>query len=361
MADNKANTQNSSSGGKVIVALIALVLIAVGAIAYLSGQIGGEKDATSSAAQVAANDNEEAAVDTAATETAAGAETQEAAAEAQPAEQQADAEPITIEPGNPVVAKVNGEDVTRIDVFAYIQNLGPQVQQMPIEQLFPMAVNQVVNAKIVNEKIAKTNLDNDPAVKQQLEAAKEQIVRNVFIQKEVEKAMTDERLKQAYDQYTANFPEIEEVKTRHILVQDEELAKDLLKQIKDGADFAALAKEHSIDATKDKGGELNYIAKTDQVLPEFADAALALDVGEVSKKPLETQFGYHIIETLDKRTRKPAEFEQAKPFLAAQIRNDVLNELVEGWREAADIEVLNINGQPIEPAAGDEAPAEVAQ
>ena len=346
-------------GGKVIVALIALVLIAVGAIAYLSGQIGGGNDATSPAEQVAANDNEEAAVDTAATEAAAGAEEQQAASE-ESAEQQADAEPITIEPGNPVVAKVNGEDVTRIDVFAYIQNLGPQVQQMPIEQLFPMAVNQVVNAKIVNEKISNTNLDNDPAVKQQLEAAKEQIVRNVFIQKEVEKAMTDERLKKAYDQYAANFPEVEEVKTRHILVKDEALAKDLLKQIKDGGDFAALAQEHSIDATKDKGGELNYIAKTDQVLPEFADAALALDVGEVSKKPLETQFGYHIIETLDKRMRKPAEFEQAKPFLASQIRNEVLNELVEDWREAADIEVLNINGQPIEPAAGDEAPAEEA-
>ena len=355
MADKKAKTQSSSGGGKVIVALIALVLIAVGAIAYLSGQIGKTDD--SAPAQVAANDNAETP---AATEAAAGeqGDAQENADTA--SADQAGADPITIEPGNPVVAKVNGEDITRIDVFAYIQNLGPQVQQMPIEQLFPMATNQVVNAKLVEAKIAKTNLDNDPAVKKQLDAAKQQIVRNVFIQKEVEKAMTDERLKQAYDQYKANFPEVKEVKTRHILVKDEALAKDLLKQVKDGGDFAALAAEHSIDATKDKGGELGYIAKSDQVLPEFADAALALDVGEVSKKPLETQFGFHIIESLDKRNRAPAEFEQAKPFLAAQIRSQVLNEVVDGWREEADIEVLNINGQPIEPAAGDETPAEDA-
>ena len=143
-------------------------------------------------------------------------------------------------------------------------------------------------------------------------------------------------------------------------MKEEDQAKELLKQIKGGADFAELAKENSVDATKESGGELDYISKQDQVIPEYIEEAFDLKVGEMSKKPLKSDFGYHIVEVLDERNRPPATFEEAKPFLAAQLRGQVLNEVLASWREDADVEVYDINGDSIEPAAGNETPAEAA-
>ncbi len=334
---HKTLINKQERGNAVIVVLVVLLVVAVGAIAYMSTKMdkGDKADASQ---QVASSSSAESSSQQANSEDAAP-------------------QPV-IEPGNPVVAKIDGQDVTRLDVFNFIQTLPPQTRQLPVTQLFPLAVDQVVNAALISKQVQGVNLDSDPAVKEQLAAAKSQIVRGVYVQKAVEKAITDERVKQAYDNYVANFPKIPEVKTRHILVEDEAKAKELIQQIKDGGDFAALAKENSTDATKDNGGDLGYISKQDQVIPAFLDTAFELKPGEMTQKPLKTEFGYHIIEVTDARDRPPATLEQAKPFISAQLRGVVLNEIVQNWREKANVEVFDINGKPIEPAAGDETPAE---
>ncbi|MCB9981674.1 MAG: peptidylprolyl isomerase [Rhodospirillales bacterium] len=335
--------RKNERGSAAIIALAVLVVIAIGAVAFLSGKIGYNDDVAVTQTASSEPATGEQASSQAETKTAA-------AAQEVPAEQPKMPE---IKPGNPVVAKIGDKEVSRLDVFNFIQTLPPQTRQMPIDQLFPLALDQVVNTQIIGKKVSAAKLDDDPAVKQQLDLAKEQIVRGVFIQKQVEKAMTDERLKEVYDEYVKNFPEVPEIKTAHILVKDEALAKDILKQLNEDADFAALAKEHSIDATKDNGGSLGYISRQDQVIPEFLEAAFALKDGGVSKEPLKSEFGYHIIKVEDERMRPPASFEQAKPFLASQIQAQVLNELMLSWRADAKVEVFDINGDAIEPAAGE--------
>ncbi len=318
-------TQKSQSGNAAIIALVALVVVAVGALAFLSGKMTKDDGASVvPAANVAA---------------AAG-------------DQTADVAQTVIEPGNPVVAKVDGQDITRLDVFSFIQTLPPNTRQMPVEQLFPLAVDQVVNAQIINEKVKGVNLDSDPLVKEQLAAAKANIVRNVFMQKEVEKKVTDERLQQVYETYKDNFPELEEAKASHILVADEALATDLIAKLEGGADFAALAKENSTDGTAENGGDLGYFA-ANEVVPEFAAAAFALNAGEFTKTPVKSEFGYHIIKLEEKRQRPPATFEQAKAFLEGQLRRAVLDEVVFEWRRDSDVERFDINGKDIEPAAGE--------
>ncbi len=332
-----ANKQTKGSNGGMI-ALVVLVVVAIGALIFLAKNMNKDSDGTDTVA-VAEN------TATPPTEGATETETAEATPTTPPKE---------IKPGNPVVAKVNGREIKRVDVFNFIQGMGQNVPQMPIDQLFPLALDQVINAQIIDKKVDSANLDNDPAVAEQLKVAKEQIERRVFMEKAVNDAMTEDRLKAAYDQYVKNFPEIEEVKTRHILVKEESLAKELITQIQDGGDFAELAKANSIDATKDKGGDLGYIAKQDQVIPEYIDAVFAMKVGDVSKKPLKSEFGYHVIEVQDTRMRPAADFEQAKPFLASQLRGEVLNDLLAKWRTGVDATIYDINGEPIEPAAGEE-------
>lgn len=277
---------------------------------------------------------------------------QTAAAETQPQQAETAAgEESEIEPGNPVVARVGDKEIRRMDVFNYIQSLPQETRKLPLEQLFPAALEQVINAAVINQKTQNVNLEQDPRVQKQLEAARQNIMRTVYLEKKVEEKLTEDRLKEAYEKYKAGFPDIQEVQARHILVKEKDKAKELIKDLKDGADFAALARENSIDGTAETGGEVGWFAKTD-VVPEFAEAAFALDEGEMTQKPVETEFGYHVIRVEGKRKRPVPPFAEAKPFLEAQLRRVVLDEIIQGWREQADIDRYSINGKPIEPAAG---------
>jgi peptidyl-prolyl cis-trans isomerase C len=262
-----------------------------------------------------------------------------------------------------IVAKVNGQDVTRNEVIKFITALPPQMQQMPIEQLFPMALEQVVSAKIVDEK-AKTmsGLASDSEVEKRLDEAKVQIMRAVYVEKEIEKLINDERLQAAYEEAKVKQKPTEEIKASHILVDSESKAKEIIEKLKGGADFAALAKEFSKDTSnKDQGGELGYFTK-DTMVKSFADAAFAMKAGDLSSSPVKTQFGFHVIKVEDKRVAPFPSFEQVREQLAVGERRKILDELVKSWNESATIERFDINGKPLpksEPNA-ETAPAEAA-
>lgn len=249
---------------------------------------------------------------------------------------------------DPVVAKVEGTDLHRSEVFAFIQNLPPQMRQVPPEAIFPMALEQVINGKIVDLKVAATDVSTTPAYATRLEDAKKQIARAVYVEGEIEKALSEADVKKAYDKLVKDQGKVEEVKARHILVEKEDQAKDIIKKIEGGAKFEDLAKEFSKDTSnKASGGDLGYFSK-DSMVKEFAEAAFKLGKAETSKEPVKTQFGYHVIQVEDRRDRPAPKFEDVKPQLEAQVRRDLLNSLVEGWRKKATVETFDFNGKPIE-------------
>ncbi|MCK6418212.1 MAG: peptidylprolyl isomerase [Alphaproteobacteria bacterium] len=322
----------AQSGNAVIIVLVALVVVAVGAFAYLSSQ----------------KVNEQSPLPSAEVATAASAEPQTSpahTAEEKPPEAE------VLAPGNPVVAKVGGEDITRQDVMNFVQTLPDQLRQMPLEKIFPLAQEQVINARIIAAKTKGVSVDSDAEYQKQLALAKEQITRSVYIQNEVDKNITEEKLQTAYEKYRTEFPKTEERKASHILVDSEEKAKELIEKIKAGSDFSTLAKENSKDNTAQSGGDLGYFAK-DDVVPEFAAAAFGMQPGQVSDTPVKTQFGWHVIKLEDRRDRPPGDFDSVKPFLEAQLRREVLDNLIKTWRTELSVERFDINGNKIEPAAG---------
>ena len=331
MSEDTEKTQNNTKG--IVIALLAIVIVAIGAGVYVS------KDKAATAPAVKAEEMAQADADMASSEDTQSAE------EPQP-------EPFEIKDGNPVVAKIGDKDVTRVEVLEFIRANMPNMTQVSPE-MFPVATMQVVNSEIIKEKAAKADLSNDPLVKEQLEKAKEQIVRSVFIQKKIAEQITPEAIKATYEVYKADFPEIKEVKARHILVEDEQTAKDVIKMLDDGAEFAVLAKEYSIDNTKENGGELSFFSEKD-VVPEFATAAFSQEIGEVSKEPVKSQFGYHIIEVQETRLRPAPTLEEATPFLSAQLQKGALEAILKQWRQAENVEIFDINGDALEPAAGEE-------
>lgn len=259
-----------------------------------------------------------------------------------------------IEVGNPVVARVEGTDVTRSEVLEFITTLPEQVRQMPLQNLFPMARDQVVNNKLVAEKAKTANLDSDPEVQKMLDQAKQQIVRSVYVEREVAAKVNDEELQKAYTELKGEIAKVEETKARHILVDTEEKAKEVITKLNGGAKFEDLVQEYSSGPSKENGGEVGYFAKAEMV-PEFAEAAFALGVGQYTKDPVKTQFGYHVIKTEDRRQRPEPKFEDVKPQLEAAVRQRKLLELVNAWQSEAKVEKFDINGKaegaaPVTPA-----------
>ncbi|HEY8192074.1 MAG TPA: peptidylprolyl isomerase [Alphaproteobacteria bacterium] len=252
----------------------------------------------------------------------------------------------SIKLGNPTVATVNGEEIKRSDVFTFIGTLPEQVRQMPIQNLFPLALEQVINNKIVGARADAAKLESDPEVTKMMEQAKGQIVRNVYVERQLKEGITQKKLLKAYDDMLTKIGDVQETHARHILVDSEEKARDAIKKLDGGAKFEELAKELNTAPSKDNGGDLGYFAKTDMI-PEFANAAFALDVGKYSKDPVKTQFGWHVIKVEDRRKRPEPEFEAVKPQLEAQLRQEILTGLLDKWQKEAKIKKFDLNGEPV--------------
>jgi peptidyl-prolyl cis-trans isomerase C len=164
-------------------------------------------------------------------------------------------------------------------------------------------------------------------------------------------AATDEALKKTYeDAAKAQKPE-EEVHARHILVPTEDAAKAALKRVQNGEDFAKVATELSKDPGSE-GGDLGYFTK-DRMVPEFADAAFKLKIGEVSQ-PVKTQFGWHIIKVEDKRTKPFPPFDQVKPQVLRYVIQKAQSDMVTKLRADAKIERFDAT-----PKGSEAAPAPV--
>lgn len=247
---------------------------------------------------------------------------------------------------DPVVGRANGKEFKRSDVIALLQQLDPQVQQMPLQMIYPQLLDQLIQAQLVTEAGYKAKLQDSAEVKKRLKLAEEQFVQQIWLKGEIDKKLTADKLKAAYDKWIKENPPQEEVRASHILVKTKEEADAIIKQLKGGADFAKLAAEKGTDGTKDQGGDLGYFVK-DQMVKPFSDAAFAMKVGDISQTPVQTDFGFHVIKLADKRKQTPPTFDQATPQLRQMVAQEIAEELVKGLEKTAKVEKFNIDGSPM--------------
>lgn len=250
-------------------------------------------------------------------------------------------------PESVVVAEVNGEQITKADVIAMKESMSrqiPQIRNMPLEALFGGLLERAIDQKLISAKAADAGLEDDPAVQEQIAAVKAEILRREWLTRQVDARIDEDRLKEAYDKFLAENPAEEEVRARHILVEDEATAKEIIKELEGGADFAELAKEKSTGPSGARGGDLGYFKKGAMV-PAFSDAAFALDAGDITKDPVQTQFGWHVIKLEDRRTAEPPTFEEQKEELRAQLTQQVVEEVLTSLREDADVKTYSIEGK----------------
>jgi peptidyl-prolyl cis-trans isomerase C len=249
---------------------------------------------------------------------------------------------------DPVVAKVGTDIIHLSDLNAAAEGLPPQArQQMTREQLLPKLLDQMVDTAALAQEARKLGLDKDPVIQHQLHEIQERALVSAMLEREIGPRITDAALKERFDKSVASQPPVQEVHARHILVDDEATAKKIIADLKKGGDFAALSKQYSKDAAAvEQGGDLGYFKATDMV-PEFSTAAFALKDKEVTPTPVHTQFGWHVIQTLDHRAATPPSFEQSKDQLRQQITSDEVRKTLTKARADVTIERFNFDGSAV--------------
>jgi peptidyl-prolyl cis-trans isomerase C len=248
---------------------------------------------------------------------------------------------------DPVLAKVNGQAIHLSELKTAAETLPPQARQMPPQQLYPALLDQLIDAQALLVEAKKTGLDKDPDVQRTMQMAADRALESSLLNKVVRPQVTDDAVKARYDEQYAGKPGEEEVHARHILVADEATAKKIIADLKKGGDFAALSKQYSKDpSAAQQGGDLGFFKKTDMV-PEFADAAFALKDKDITPVPVKTQFGYHVIQTLEHRTSAPPPFDQVREELRQQMVQAAVQKELSAVRGEVTVERFNMDGSPV--------------
>lgn len=263
---------------------------------------------------------------------------QEAAPTEQPAAEAA--KPAAPDPAK-IVATINGKPVSEADLALALASVDQQYAQLPPEQRRAAAFMAIMEIRLLADKAVAEGLDKDAEFQRRMAFLEQRALHSEVIDKDIGAKITDEEIRARYDKQLADTPPVNEVKARHILVKTKEEAEAIVKQLDGGAKFEDLAAQHTTDPSgKTTGGDLGYFAPG-QMVPEFEKAAFALNVGQYTKEPVQSQFGWHIIMVEDKRAQQPPAYDAVKD----EVRNLVFREkyfaMVEDLRKAAKVDVTD--------------------
>lgn len=255
-----------------------------------------------------------------------------------------------------VLATVNGKDITVGDVDQAAGDLDPQFARLPAEQRRLAALAALIDIKAMSAEAEKEKLDQTDEFKARLAFLRERALHNEYFKDAIVDKISDADIRARYDKEIAAMPPQVEVRARHILVKTKEEAEAIIKKLAGGAKFEDLAKESSTDGSAANGGDLGYFTEG-QMVPEFEKAAFALKPGEYTKEPVQTQFGFHVIQLEDRRTKQPPAFDQVKE----QIRSIILRErYVETVKKLRDGMKIDYKDPAVEKAMKDAAAAQDA-
>ena len=220
---------------------------------------------------------------------------------------------------NKVLAVVNGREIKQSDVELLYSNLGPNAAQYKGEEGYKQLVEQLVLEEMLYSDAKENKMDEA----KEYQAALEQLKRSLLAQYLVSNLMSsidvsEKELEEYYNSNKAIFISGDSVKASHILVDTLEKANDILKEINDGLSFADAAQKYSSCPSKNSGGNLGQFGKG-QMVPEFEEAVFAMNVGEISS-PVQTQFGYHLIQLNEKKDSETLSFEEVKEDITNTIR-----------------------------------------
>lgn len=244
-----------------------------------------------------------------------------------------------------VLVTVNGQPITEKDYENFLQlrqqRQAPEVDKAKEKQV---VLDEMIERLLLAEYAEGKKLDQELEVYFVLKRVRENVLAQAAVRETLKNApITDEDLKKRYEQEIATADKTE-YKVRHILVKDEATAADVIKRLKAGAKFDALAKQKSIDTeSAKKGGDLGEWITKEMVVPEFYAVLPQVKKGQFTDTPVKSQYGYHVIMVVDSRPRQFESFEQfiadprRKANLSRLVQEARINDLVKSLKDKAKI------------------------
>lgn len=235
------------------------------------------------------------------------------------------------------VAKVNGVAIpqSRLDLLLKINAAQGQPDTPEVRNRMREAL---ITREMISQEAVKKGLDKSADITSQLELQRQEALVNAYVQDYIKNhPVGDEALKNEYERQKAQLGE-KEYKARHILVKEEAEARQIIAQLKKGANFAKIAAAKSEDqGSKGRGGDLDWGAPG-RYVPQFAEALKKLKKGQLTSAPVQTQFGWHVIRLDDERPFKAPGFEEVKPQIQQSLQRQALDKMIGDLRAKAKVE-----------------------
>jgi peptidyl-prolyl cis-trans isomerase C len=224
-----------------------------------------------------------------------------------------------------VVASVNGHSITEADLTLAEAEIGNELGNLPEATRRRVLVEFMIENQLYAEAAEAEKLGSGPDFDKRMAFWRQRALRDAYFEKTVKASIGEEAARAIYEDKVKELKPEEEVQARHILVSSEDSAKKLIDRLEKGEDFAKLAETESGDAgSKTQGGMLGYFGKG-QMVPQFEEAAFVLKKGEVSK-PVQSQFGWHVIKVEDRRQKPPPSFDEVKDrLIGSMVQNKAQN------------------------------------
>lgn len=234
------------------------------------------------------------------------------------------------------IAKVNGKPIpaTRAQVILSSQLAQGQTKTPELEAAIK---EELVRREVLAQEAAKKGFDKKPEVQAQMELARQGVLIAAYLNDYVRNLkIADEEIKKEYDGIKSALGD-KEYKARHILVDSEGEAKDIIAKLKAGGKFEELAKNSKDPGSAARGGDLGWANKASFV-PPFAEAMVKLEKGKFTETPVHTNFGWHVIQLDDVRELKAPSLDEVKPQIIQRLRNQAVERHVAELRNKAKVE-----------------------
>jgi peptidyl-prolyl cis-trans isomerase C len=234
-----------------------------------------------------------------------------------------------------VVATVNGTDITQETLDTVMGMVGG----MPGAQVDPKSIlDDLIITELARQEANKAGLTERQEIKDKIKDATDRLVLNTWTQ---EKAASfkpsEDELKKAYEERTSG--DKVEYKARHILMKTKEEAQGVIKELENKVDFADLAKKSSDGPSASQGGDLGWFKASTMVKP-FSEAVAKMEPGTITKEPVQTEFGWHVIKLEERRDVKPPEMEALKPQIEREYQQKKMLAYMDELKAKADIKVM---------------------
>ncbi|MBK8770675.1 MAG: peptidylprolyl isomerase [Rhizobiales bacterium] len=248
-------------------------------------------------------------------------------------------EAVALQGEDKVVATVNGYEIKASEVRMAFDDVIGQLPNLPKKLRYPFVVQFLVERHLLAQLANKDGLAETDDYKRRLAAYQAKALRDSYLAQKIAPQVTEEQVRKVYDEEAKKVTETERVRARHILVASEKEANSIVEKLKAGEKFEDLAKQYSLDGSKDYGGDLGYFTAPEMV-PEFSKAAFALKKGELSK-PVKTDFGWHVIKLEDRKMGAAQPYDQVKGAIRNALVRQKVQETLTSLHDVAKVEILD--------------------